>query len=326
MPNKMLDSVGVRGGGRASGSKDEGIRVAYQKKVTVGRSSVAAGDSVAGLLPAGLPASVRQKVCRAVSDCVSQVVSAMLAARVLVGAVTSGVNRVVQNGNDYMLWTANGMFIPIKNCPQNRPWLMLMANRYQSVPPGALVNAEKLGHWRLGSEDRKWNTDPDNGEGQAQGDDDGQVSYDDDLHSGTTDLGESIDPRAKAEYKRRLEEIRDERKKAEAEEDEDRLTDLDAEAASIKREILKRTTRTGRIRHDHTPNDAKVIHRMEVYLARTFQLIGKKDPELAKHLKVAVTRNGVFRYDGDPAVQWEVCGRISTSVCDESRAPVTAEG
>jgi hypothetical protein len=306
------------------------IQVVGQKKVPVGDPWQAVADTVEGLQPIGIPSNALRQVRESMDECKAQIVAILASIRITSASVAAGVNRITRNDEEYVLQTSNGKFIVMKDCPQNRPLLMLLVNCGMTVPLLALVDSATFGHWKLASEDSKWvgatsETDDKN---------DDKPSYDDELHTSSTSLGEAITKEGMQKYKIRLLEIAKMRQEAKAKQDDDRLDALDTEANEIEKELVRTTTKTiyrrnrqgkvfvavpSRPRHDHTREEACHIHRMRVYLDRTIQLIEKRDGELGAYLNGAVTRNGTFCFDGDPAIQWDICDRPATPILVNSK-------
>lgn len=310
------------------------LQLVQQRKTPFKGPDQSSTDSIVVRIPPGFPPSFRQQVTDAIECCMVRILSAVTSIQAVGSAMTSGVNRITVSGNEYMLQTANGEVVYLKDNKATRLLLMVLCNPDMSLPIQALIDAETHGHLPLRKNIGNWTGAKRHGDSEEDGN---SLPYEDELHSATTDLGEVITPEAKKNYERKLLEIIAKRKEAVEEGNEDLIEELDDATKAIKNEIIRGTTKpirdrkTGaivvpsRIRHWHTPEDAKHIHRIRVYLDRAIEVIRHKDEELANHLHPAIKRNGSFCYPSDPMVKWEICERAFTISRDDSQKSVLVE-
>jgi hypothetical protein len=127
------------------------------------------------------------------------------------------------------------------------------------------------------------------------------------LGVGAGDAGTLLDPRAKHEYRERIEDLRSELEQAESFNDVGRIERVRAEIEFVERELAAAVGLGGRDRRAKSPAE-----RARLNVTRTIQAairrIGESHPELGAHLESTV-RTGTFcTYEPDrpPSVAWEV--------------------
>lgn len=125
--------------------------------------------------------------------------------------------------------------------------------------------------------------------------------------AGLDDAGPALDATAKGEYRRRLEELREEAEEAESFNDPERAARAREEMEFIAGELSRAVGLGGRDRRA-----SSTAERARVNATRTIRSamdrIAAHDPKLGRHLERTI-RTGTFcRYDADPAepVEWEI--------------------
>lgn len=126
-------------------------------------------------------------------------------------------------------------------------------------------------------------------------------------HEALGDAGELLDNQAKSAYKRRLLELADELKQAEADGDEPRAVALEHEKGALERELRRAFDRNGRARVA-----ASAAEKARVNVTRTLRLaieqIDSLNPRLGRYLKDSI-RTGYFcsyRPDPDRSINWQL--------------------
>ncbi len=303
---KHAEGLGGAVGNNEAGS---GIRFAHQRKKAGEGVALAAENSIAGMLPYGVPPAVRQQVRIAVEACVMRILSEMASVKVFAGLRTDGVNRIVTSGDELMLRTASGVVIYLKRNRMTRLLLMLLCNPGKTVPRALLGRAEDAGPWRL--LDAGGNA----GDDAEVAEDGTEVAPEDDCHLDGESCGPVIDEAALDAYCKRLKAIGVLRKEAVEDDDHREIAKLDEEVKIIERNIIEATPKPVRnnptkIRLARPPKVKKDLHRLHAAFERVIAVIGEKDPVLGEHLDCGIVRNGAFRYDATPDVPWDIASDV----------------
>src|SRR5260370_41977552 len=118
------------------------------------------------------------------------------------------------------------------------------------------------------------------------------------------DAGEVVDRTARTEFKRRLQEIGQERALAEAANDREKLEHLDEEAEQIGEQLRASTDKTGRSRRLGDPAE-KVRKTVTVAIDRSIDKLRKPLPELATHLDSFLKKGSCCSYLVE-TVSWDL--------------------
>lgn len=310
------------------GGVDGGNQIVRQRKVPVGDSGRAAAGTVAGLLPVGTPASVRQRVREAADEFMMKVLSAMTTMRAIGEVAVSNVNRVVQNGDEYLLFTQNGKIVPLRDTKMVRVFLMYVCNHGRLLTIGQIQDAEQLGHWKLAPE--CGDTPPRQGVSDEEQEDVVEREW------------EEAEPCRRMTRSARREQSREandayikglkmaiaqngrELKKAKSQRDE-----VQAENIVKGRQALRATLNDlYRERYGHhgpelSESERNERRRIQMTISHIVEMVERKDPELAYQLDVSMSRDGRFGYLASPTIQWDVCENLLAS-SRKARVPASA--
>jgi len=317
MIKKMLGTVGydeVAVRGSASGSKGSAIKFARQRKVSVASPGQDVGDSVVVQLPQGVPPSVRQQVKDAIQDCVARVVSAVMSIKTVVReVVASNVNRVTQNGDEYLLETQNGKIIALKDCKMVRVFLMFVINPRRALSAEQIETSEKIGHYKLPPVSKDG---LDHNSGIEKEDVDALYEF---RKNSPNNGGRSCSGGFNREQTRVVErqlklsiaQAGRDIKHAKSTRDQGEVENKKQWRASLRDKldelIRERSGRKGPVL---SHEDKERIRRIQMVVSHFLKLISKKDEVLAKSLDYSIIRDGRFEFFGDPKVQWEVCDNL----------------
>lgn len=126
------------------------------------------------------------------------------------------------------------------------------------------------------------------------------------LHvSAQSDAGASLDPQAKAAYKRRLEELRDEQEEAQRFNDLGRAAKIQEEIDFLTAELSAAYGLGGRARKSAVPSE-KFRQAVTQCLRRTLTQIQRAHPALGRHLRAALKTGAFCSYQPEHPTFWEV--------------------
>lgn len=271
--------------------------------------------SVDRLVPVNVPISVRQRISDAADEFMTKCLSAMAAIRTTGEVIGSSVNRVVQNGDEYLLFTQNGKIVPLRDSKMVRVFLMYVCNHGRLLTIEQIRDAELLGHWKLAPECHNAQCDVD-GTGEDQ--DESRYHERDEAaprwRKGSCGINHmSLDVLTRT-LRLSIAQCGRDLKKAEAQGDQadvERIRNgVKALRAKLDETMRGRWNRRG---PELSPEEAAERRRLQMTVAHIVELVGRKDSELACHLESAMWRDGRFGYMASPLFVWEVCENLLVS-------------